>query len=108
MAQSATIVRRPTDRATMATEANLEEREGGRGGVKGTPNQRILIEWLQDRIDDGQDMANGDGMEEGMTMEEQELAEIGLRIGRRRGAEMVRWIGERIDATLSVAANDVW
>ena len=66
------------------------------------------MEWLQDRIGDVQDAANEDGMEDGTTMEEQELAEIGIIIGRRGGEEMARWVEEHIEVTLRRGAPARW
>ena len=57
-----------------------------------------MVEWLQERLNEGQDAADENGMEDGMTMEEQELADIGIRIGRRGGEETARWINERSHA----------
>ena len=64
--------------------------------------------WPQDRIGGGQDAADEDGMEDGTTMEEQELAETGIRIGRRGGEEMARWAEEHIEATLRRGAPARW
>ena len=57
-----------------------------------TASRRTLVEWIQDRVSAGQGGDDANNMDERTTIEEAELEDMGLQIGRRGGEELARWI----------------